>query len=558
MPETVYPESFFNLPHPSSPFISVQVRTEIEPQKDIDDPSHWEEITFNPNNFFNNITIEDSGGVYKITLNLFDKNFAYIEDTIVRSIIATRLANSLVEDPDYSVEEDFFEFFITKTNSANLRIRFGYSEYSLDDYISETSFTSERWKNRASENVPVLKSPWIYFQMSNADFNLTPKGLEVQINAFSVMSNFLQKAKLVETYARFYGTPEYVISHICDKISRSAERSGETITYEIRGEPRGYPSQENGEEIIEIMLGGEPTITGRDENGNYVFETKYKNLSTILGEICSNVRPLKYDEEGNRIPFTSDTGSEAEGMEEENEEAAQVFRYSYYINETETETQIIFDYQDPNRGLEQENVRTYIWLQEGNSIIKNLDIKTNSDFSALSVPIINVNPSDGSITGQVLRGNSSSGSDEDNVDFNVGHAKDVTDALEDEGFESVFVRHITSVGNENLTNGRESSKFLAARIADGIAANLNQQVFKGTLTLFGDPFYLFDDTVQPYAYLIKIIVNRPNYVDDEGNFVAGGKSYLSGYYAIKNITHEISLSGFETQLEIMKFNSHGR
>ena len=552
--KSVYPEQFFNLPHPSAPFISIQVRTQINPNDDISNSSHWEELTFNPNNFFNNMEIEDSGGVYKITLSLFDKNFSYLEDRITRSIVATKLANDLVKNPNYSVEQEYFEFFISRSNSTNLRIRFGYSEYSMDEYISSTNFTSEEWKSRTDLTKPVLKTPWIYFQMMNSRFKFTPKGLEVEIEAFSIMNNFLQKAKLVEVFARFFGPPEYVIKHVCDKIASAAERNGEKITYKIKGEPKGYPSQENGEEIIEIMLGEEPTL---DSDGKIV--PRYKNLRTILNEICGSVRPIKYDDDGKVIPFSADTNPEGEGIQGENEEAGNMFRYSYYINETDDETQIIFDYQDPNISLrDQGAIRVYSWPHEGKSIVKDLSIETNADFSMLNVPVVSLNNSTGEIRAQILRGNGRTSSDEDRVDLSIGHIRDVSEAFNKEGFESVFMRHITDVSDSDLTNDRESAAFLSSRVSDGIMANLNEQVFRGTLTLFGDPFYLFDEKMQPFSYLIKIIVNRPNYIDSEGNFVSGGKSYLSGYYAVKKITHSLSRSGFETNLEIMKFNSHGR
>lgn len=556
----IFPESFFNIPHPSSPVVSIQFRTRIRPNDEISNSSNWEEITFNPNNFFNNLSIEDKGGVYNLSLSLFDKNFAYLENIIVKSMVATRMANNLVSNPEYSTDEtDYFEFYVSKSNSANLRVRFGYSEYSMDEHISETSLKSEAWRNRANEDIPVTKSPWLYFQMTETDFNLTPKGLEVNIKGFSVMSNFLQKAKLVETYARVSGPPEYVIDRICERIVEAADRNGDDVSYEIVDRPRGYPSEENGEELIEIMLGGEPTVTGEDENGNPIIEEKFKSLESILNEICSNVRPVKYDDDGNKVPVSEDSGSDAEGLKEENEETQQSYKYSYYINETEEDTRIMFHYQDPKNSLNnQEKIRTYVWLQEGNSIIKNLEIDTETDFASLSVPIVNIDNSNGEITAQVLRGFGSEETEEDEMDFTVGHARDVTRAFENENFDSVFVRHVRNSSNDGVTNDTISPSFLASKVTDGIMTNLNEQVFKGTLTLFGDPFYLFDDSVQPFSYLIKIVVNRPNYLDENGDFVRGGKSYLSGYYAIKKIKHEISMSGFETQLEIMKFNSHGQ
>lgn len=557
---SIYPEQFFNLPHPSAPFVSIQLRTKIEPEQDLDSPEHWEEITFNPNNFFNDLEIEDNGGVYNLKLNLQDKNYAYVEDVIVRSIVATKIANQLIRNPQGNiVEEEFFEFYVSKANSANLRIKFGYSEYSVDDseYISANSFKSEGWKERTKSQKPVLKTPWIYFQMNKIDFQVEKHGLKVEIEAFSIMNNFLQNARLVEVFARLYGTPEYVINNIGNRIEEAARRSGDNVVIRIEDTPRGYPSEETGEEIIEVMLGGEPVIAGTNAAGEYIFETRYKNLTTIFNEICSNVRPVKYNSEGELVPISPDAGGEGEGAQEENREAEQVFRYSYYVNETENETEIVFYYRNPAEALvSQGNVRTYVWNQEGSSIVKDLNIETVSDFALLNLPIVNVNNSTGEITGQVMRGNSNTDTPEEQVDLTVGHAT-FTNAFQKEDFSSVFARHITTTTDDDLTNNRQSTNFVAIKLADKIAANLNEQVFRGTLSLFGDPYYLFDDSIKPFMYLIKIIVNRPNYVDKDGNFVAGGKSYLSGNYAVKKIIHKVSRSGFETELEIMKFNTHG-
>lgn len=557
---SIYPEQFFNLPHPSAPFVSIQLRTKIEPEQDLDSPEHWEEITFNPNNFFNDLEIEDNGGVYNLKLNLQDKNYAYVEDVIVRSIVATKIANQLIRNPQGNVvEEEFFEFYVSKANSANLRIKFGYSEYSVDDseYISANSFKSEGWKERTKSQKPVLKTPWIYFQMNKIDFQVEKHGLKVEIEAFSIMNNFLQNARLVEVFARLYGTPEYVINNIGNRIEEAARRSGDNVVIRIEDTPRGYPSEETGEEIIEVMLGGEPVIAGTNAAGEYIFETRYKNLTTIFNEICSNVRPVKYNSEGELVPISPDAGGEGEGAQEENREAEQVFRYSYYVNETENETEIVFYYRNPAEALvSQGNVRTYVWNQEGSSIVKDLNIETVSDFALLNLPIVNVNNSTGEITGQVMRGNSNTDTPEEQVDLTVGHAT-FTDAFQKEDFSSVFARHITTTTDDDLTNNRQSTNFVAIKLADKIAANLNEQVFRGTLSLFGDPYYLFDDSIKPFMYLIKIIVNRPNYVDKDGNFVVGGKSYLSGNYAVKKIIHKVSRSGFETELEIIKFNTHG-
>ena len=557
MPDKIFPDSFFNLPHPSSPFVSIQLRTNIEPDKDIDDISQWQEITFNPNNFFNSLTLEDNGGVYRVKLNLYDKNYSFIENAVVQSILKTRLANKLIKNPQHTANQDFFQFFIARSTSINMRIRFGYSEFTNDDekYISTNSFSSQDWVTRAKEEKTVLKTPWIYLQMLQSDFRVTEKGLELEIEAFSVMNSFLEKAKLVETYSRFFGEPKEVISYICNKVIEAAEKEGEKVSFEYIGEkePVGYPSQETGKEIIEIMLGGQPTVL---EDGSIA--ARYKSLGRILNEICEAVRPLKYDREGNEIPFTADSAEEAEDANEESERAAQVFKYSFFIEELEDETKILFYYQDPLDSIKkQTKIRTYSWIQNGKSIVKNLDIKTETDFAMLSLPVVNINESTGEITARTLRGSERQQDEEDQFDLSIGNTRNLSGIFEGENFSSVFAAEVVNSETVDISNDLYSSETQATKISDLIAANLNQQVMRGTLTLFGDPFYLFDKSIKRFSYVIHIIINRPNFVDPDGNFVPGGRSFLSGYYAVGKITHNIGMSGFETQLEVIKINSLG-
>jgi len=557
MPKEIFSESFFNLPHPSTPFVSIQFRSEIDPDKSIDDPSHWKEVTFNPNNFLNSLELEDTGGAYKLNLNLYDKNYSFIEDTVVQTLFKTKLANKLVKNPEYSLQQEFFEFFISRANSTNLRIRIGYSEFNINDeeYVSVNTFSSEDWRNRANTEKTVLKTPWIYFQVLKTDFKITAKGLELQIEAFSIMNNFLKKAKLVETYSRFFGRPKDVIDYVCNKIVEAASRENEKISFDYIGkDPVGYPSQENAEEIIEIMLGGTPSIR---PDGTFV--ERYKSLEVILREICSAVRPLKYDLEGNEIPFSEDSAEEQNPENENSEESSQIFKYSYFIEETEEETKIFFYYQDARFSLEnQRKIRTYTWIQDGLSIVKDLELQTQSDFAMLSLPVVNIDESTGDITARTLRSSNRDLTQEDETDFRIGNSKNATAIFENVDLSSVFAGEIINSDKMDYSNDVLSPETISLKISDLIRSNLDQQVVRGNMTIFGDPFYLFDSSLQPFTYIIKILINRPNFVDNEGNFVTGGKSYLSGFYLISKINHSISVSGFETKLELIKFNSFGK
>jgi hypothetical protein len=92
----------------------------------------------------------------------------------------------------------------------------------------------------------------------------------------------------------------------------------------------------------------------------------------------------------------------------------------------------------------------------------------------------------------------------------------------------------------------------AKRMMRSFNSNINETIAEGNITLQGDPFYFFDDKVKPFQYIINLVIKRPNYIDKNGDYVEGGKSYLSGLYRIKKITHAISAGSYTTNLEVIK------
>ena len=557
----IFPETFFNLPHPGAPVVNIQFRTKIVPNSSIDTPDHWEEITINPNNFFDSFSLEDQGGAYMVSLNLFDRDFAKIENIIIRSINAARLANRLVDNPNYSKDDtEYFEFYVSKGSSANLRIRFGYSEFSQGRrYVDASRVSDPEWVNRTDNEKPVVRSPWLYFQISESNFNLQKEGLKVELKGFSVMGGFLDRAKMVQKFARLTGTPENIIKNIGEIVSETASASEDSVRFTFSGrKPMGYPTAD-GEEVIEIMLGGQPAF--RDmEDGTRQLIKQYKSLKNVLDEICSKVKPILYDEDSNEINQTDDSNPDAETMNNESEAIDKIAKYGYMLRETENEILIDFYYQDPNDSLKnQRNARTYSWIENGQSIVKDIDIKTRTDFAALNLQIATVNDETGEMSLHVSTSSRpQEGNQESEADLSLGRIKDVTQALESPSFNAMFVNDIRSVDHYEVTNSRNSVNQAAVMLSRQIVANLNNTIFSGSIDLIGDPFYLFDSSIRPFSYLIHIVVRRPNYINENGVFVDGGVSYLSGYYAISKITHNISYSGFDTRLEVMKWPTKER
>jgi len=557
--ETIYPNDFFAIEHPTAPLVNIQFRTHIT-GNDITDPSNWESVTFNPSTFFNDLTIEDQGGAQMLNLNLFDKNYARMENVIVKSILAARLANKLVGEPNYSVDDTtYFEFYVSKASSANVRIRFGYSMFGDDDgYIDETSTVDETWKTRTEQKKTVARSPWLYFQISGANFKLSQEGLKIEIKAFSVTGSFLDKAKMVQKFARFVGPPKAIIEQIGELVTNAASLNGETVAFEFIGDPPEGYSTPDGENSIEIMLGSEASVPRFiEEEGVYRSERLYKSLRMILQEICSKVRPIIYDENGDKITQQNDSSSEGTGINEDNEAIDKIANYSYTIAEGDTETKIQFYYQDPNDQINKQTyIRTYIWNEDGHSIVKNFDVETKTDFAMLNLQIATIDTDTGELTLHVATGHASEEDPEqqdDSVDYTIGNLRDASAALESSDFNSMFVTNIRETNNFQVSNEKLGSGQAGALLSRKIISNLNNQVFTGTISLPGDPYYLFDSSIKPFSYLIKIIVRRPNYVDDQGEFVEGGTSYASGLYVIKKITQKISGSGYDTDLSVMKW-----
>jgi hypothetical protein len=116
--------------------------------------------------------------------------------------------------------------------------------------------------------------------------------------------------------------------------------------------------------------------------------------------------------------------------------------------------------------------------------------------------------------------------------------------------KSLDWRFVSSVENVSSSNSGSSGNLEA--IYNQFLVNINRQVFRGTIEIPGDPFFLFDRSLRPFEFLIKLNVYRPlSKISGDNNI--NQKSYLSGLYAVTSIRHTIGASGFDTSLEIMRW-----
>jgi hypothetical protein len=193
-------------------------------------------------------------------------------------------------------------------------------------------------------------------------------------------------------------------------------------------------------------------------------------------------------------------------------------------------------------------MRTYVWREYGKSIVKSFEVESRTDFAALNYPIAVFNRTYKTIDPSIWVAPSTNG----DIDprYRLVTPTDVSAALKN--------MDISFVSDAMNTSGIQQN--LNALITQSVVYFLNQGVFDGTLTLPGDPAYLFDNTMRPFEYMVKMVIIRPAYFTKEGEYRDTTQtqfSYLSGYYMLKKITHTINASGFSTVLDVTRFPLSG-
>jgi hypothetical protein len=560
----ILPEDFFNIKQPYSTFIEVQFRMDFE--KDKTDPEAWLSITSGSvNDFFQSLNLTDSGGIPQIELNLIDKKFSRLENIIIKSIVGLNTVNSTYQSANVaqlpegqsSNLADYFRFHLDDTISSNIRIKFGYNENKenrdLETY--QNPQTLDEFKERKGKKETVYRTPWMYFKIMHVNFNINEFGLTANLKGISMISNILDKAKLWRRNVVLQGTPLDILKDLETYLNENIE---ETFEFQIdpEDEPIYIPADEDTEDersdpigFIEISLGGEPTMTQSiNLQGEPVMRqiASFKSLKTLLNEICGAVFPKYFKNDGSE--FTPD---EIINFSENEQLAARSARYSYYYEQDGDVHRLVFRYQDPNRAIqEQQFIRNYLWRSNTKSIVKNLNINSELDFALINSPIINfVSSSDSPFLDSVPDTNvSAQQGTQSGSGIKTFNADEVVEALDNTNF--ALVAGFNDSNANNTTTAANLSQTISAKITNAIANGM----FSGTLEIPGDPYFLFDNSLEPFVYLIKITVFRPEYkVNEQTGKLENKKSYLSGNYFIKKINHTIDSNGFNTTLEISKF-----
>ena len=612
---------------PMTPWVEIQFRTNIVSEINLNkatptEASEWTTVSFRQadndvytppiktgdesslkfDNYFESVNLEDSGGSVKCNLVLFDKDLSRLENIIIKSMMATKAGNEVVmKSLQNATPKSVLEFMPNPTSNINFRIRFGYSDPNGGDRVFRPVSKSEpEWQNRTSKEKMesfYAKSPWLYFMMMNCNFNLTDKGLIVNVEGISMSNSFFDKTKIIKRFALMKGTPQKLFKSIAEQMYSATGGRVQVVDKTSKpilpkdvskalgdwkidyGEPSDLPVQwavepKEGSDTypesisdtdrkdleesskwvnISLSLGGEPRyeIEPNGTRTNKII-TEFMSVKDLLNDFVSKVPPILRNKNTNEYITDAEEINKIITNDSSLEKDPTIFepiQYTYSINEqtydmksganTDTIVVIRFFYRRLDN-TKQEYVRSYEYRQSPTSIVTNCNVKNKLDFIQLNQSVI--------VKEDALEVYLSAPAKE--TDSNEGSSPaNITDKLANELESDDFTL------TNNIINSSGDSP--GSLLANKVIQNMNQGIFFGNLEILGDPFYIFDANLQPFQYYIKLNVHR-NYSEyDVNNKKILQQSYLTGYYLIKKISHKLDTSGFRTTLDVQRYPTTG-
>lgn len=511
-------------------------------------------------NYFISLTIEDNGGFRQCSLTLQDSTEKNLENIILNSIISSNIRST----PEGE------EMIMNFPPEENFRIRFGYgNESEGDDVVNEPDLQSENFINRTNDlRKPVCISPWLYFKIQNLNTDLTESGIVFNIQAYELSHLILDELKILQNNHEIKETPLDTFHLLAKKLSKASKGYIRLVTssgefYDSEGVPKKpeyfdkktvFPdeitfSYDNSDYVHKINLF---TMSEEDVADNGENIAKYLSVSNLLDEYCKQVLPRFYYEDNyqrvenqdvvyildpfdlNRPDMDDEYNNKIVEFKEKNLVSNDyVWRHKEIPGEG---IYIYFEYKDEYKenNSKEIKIRRYEYRNSLNNIIKNVNLSFNNQFGFLNFSVaIDTNGKN-----RVFKFNKS-----DN-EISLSTNPEELFVKDDDGFSFV------STGRTNLlptpgsnTSGNVFSKALARKVAEQV----NKFIYQGTIELMGDPFYLFDESLSPIQYMIYLNVYKKSTDGEKNNL-----SNMSGFYFIKKITHNITSSGYTTNLEVQR------
>ena len=414
----------------------------------------------------------------------------------------------------------------------------------------ETSVEESNDHNRTlsdrvnSSNQTTIRTELVKTLITGYQTEFSSAGIYYTIKAIEVSQSELSKYKIYQRYTNIKGTPSevlYTVMNMVNGIFDNEEegiklyidescRSGKDVVIEDYEKEEESKDEDNVNKIqepkqVQISLGSKDALSmyqddlsqGLKEEISFKNVKKpklYKSVLSILNDLKA-IMPPKVVDSGlmKDVIVTDQDGNSVKAIQKQNAYR----RFTYGVQMDGKKVKVYFYYQQPTKF---KRIRKYEWgpANGKHSVITNVDIKTDNEYALLT-----------SMSTVTEKGAS--------VISRDGYG---TEALKNKDVK--YADYIAQPG--------ESTPLKK------IAYAYSQALYKGSITIMGDPFYCFDKFVQPYTYPIYLDFRLPvsqSWSNSSNTNKIGYSHFMSGFYVVTKITHDINDSGFRTILEVMSY-----
>ena len=396
-----------------------------------------------------------------------------------------------------------------------------------------------------SSNQTTIRTEIIETLITGYQTEFSSAGIYYTIKAIEMSQSELSKYKIYQRYTNIKGTPSEVLYTVMNMVNGIFDgkdggiklyidescRNGKDVVIEDYEKEEESKDEDNVNKVqepkqVQISLGSKDALSMyQDDLSNGLKEEVsfknikkpklYKSVLSVLNDLKA-VMPPKVVDSGlmKDVIVTDQDGNSVKAIQKQNAYR----RFTYGVQKTDKgKVEIYFYYQQPTKF---KRIRKYEWgpANGKHSVITNIDIKTDNEYALLT-------------SMSTITEKGASVKSRDGYGTEVLKNKDVK-----------YADYIAQPG--------ESTPL------DKIAYAYSQALYKGSITIMGDPFYCFDKFVQPFTYPIYLDFRLPvsqSWSNSSSTNKIGYSHFMSGFYVVTKITHDINDSGFRTILEVMSY-----
>ena len=396
-----------------------------------------------------------------------------------------------------------------------------------------------------SSNQTTIRTEIIETLITGYQTEFSSAGIYYTIKAIEMSQSELSKYKIYQRYTNIKGTPSEVLYTVMNMVNGIFDgkdggiklyidescRNGKDVVIEDYEKEEESKDEDNVNKVqepkqVQISLGSKDALSMyQDDLSNGLKEEVsfknikkpklYKSVLSILNDLKA-VMPPKVVDSGlmKDVIVTDQDGNSVKAIQKQNAYR----RFTYGVQKTDKgKVEVYFYYQQPTKF---KRIRKYEWgpVNGKHSVITNIDIKTDNEYALLT-------------SMSTITEKGASVKSRDGYGTEVLKNKDVK-----------YADYIAQPG--------ESTPL------DKIAYAYSQALYKGSITIMGDPFYCFDKFVQPFTYPIYLDFRLPvsqSWSNSSSTNKIGYSHFMSGFYVVTKITHDINDSGFRTILEVMSY-----